>query len=1410
MKRGRKLVSIAVMAAMLATMLSGLSLTAFAETFSVDTLVECEKGTLANDIKKEKDKAASGGVYIIADAGERIDDAAALSKPDAKWEFNIPADGVYTLFMRAYIPGVGGDSGSDSFHFKWDNDAWQTIHPGGLEEYHWIEVVSQELKAGKHTFSWTHREILGQFDALFLTTDKSKVPQTVPGASTSTPRPTASAQPTASAKPTSGTKPSGKVFEVVGNGIGIEAEAGVLGEKYSVAEAKDASGGKYIVGAGEKPASDPAKGSNADATYTIKVNTAAMYTVWARLKSIDEGRDSVFAGLDRNYAYFQPAVSPDWQWVQLTSGQLSAGEHTIDLILREAGMEIDKFIVTDKMFNPTGMGEIPDKIEDLPMTTISASYAKPPVNPPAEHPRLLFRKSDIPTILANMEKAQNAAAKEKYESYLTQTTDGMLAPSQSGGGNINKSVLNIIEAHAFHYALTGNETSGKMAVDAMINYLNTVSTTGDATRGGGYVICVAAEVYDWCYPLLDKAKQKTIITQCEKLAGLMEIGWPPTKQGAITSHAGEAQLQRDLLGFSIAIYDERPDVWDVVAGRYYQDFVPARAFQNTAHYHHQGDSYGTYRHGFDTYAQIYITQMGLPAPLDDNLYKMLYGFIYLRRPDGQLLRDGDTFNDTNDMWNYWNISANTFFMDSAMGADPYLKDEFFRENAFLKNYDDSSPIMFLVLNDPDLEARSIYELPLSRYFGSPIGMSIARTGWEDGAQSPAVVAQMKVGEWNFQNHNHLDAGHFQLYYKGILASDSGIYEGKVREKGAYGNTDYGAEHDAAYNKRTIAHNTITVFDPNEKETMTQFGVFANDGGQRTIKGGSEPGTLQFMQDNGYNTAKVEAQEIGEDTQTPAYTYLKGDLTNAYTEKVSDFKRSFMFLNLFNDEVPGALIVFDKVDSSDAKFQKKWLLHGLEEPEINGSQTIFRRTYADEKAKQAYNGKMTVDTLLPAKDNLNIEKVGGKDKEYLVNGHNYFGYELDSETDEGETWRIEVSPKQEAKSDYFLNVMQVSDNDKNYYLDTKLIENDTIAGVSIADRVVTFSKSGKEIGDSFTVEASGDGEMQYTLADVKAGTWTVKGDGFEKDVIAAKEGKLLSFTAPAGTYTLTYKDSNAAKTFINTPMPNLEGVYIRINKRFLYSDVAPTVIDDRTLVPMRAIFEALGAEVSWDEASLTATANLDGQEVKITEDQKMASVSGDAVELDVPAMRIRDRFVVPIRFVSESFGAQVDWDEFARTVYITPGTTGMKAKDEQGRWMYPCKHSIPNALNIYDMEASADDGNGGIVTNSIDGDMASRWAAEGMETAAWAVYDLGDVKTLDKVHLAFYNGNSRVYTFSIAVSEDGQNYTKVLDGQKSSGTSNDFEAFDLGGVKARYVKYLGAGNTVNMWNSVNEIVFTEKK
>lgn len=147
------------------------------------------------------------------------------------------------------------------------------------------------------------------------------------------------------------------------------------------------------------------------------------------------------------------------------------------------------------------------------------------------------------------------------------------------------------------------------------------------------------------------------------------------------------------------------------------------------------------------------------------------------------------------------------FLLSNYYKDPYLKQaalEAGSGSSFSYGHGNTSPVEFLVFNDPNLSGRPLSELPLTKYFGSPMGHMIARTSWEDGLDSNAVVAQMKVGELWFANHHHLDAGHFQIYYKGLLAGDSGRYD-------AYGNA-----HDGAYNKRTVAHNTMLVYDPDRK------------------------------------------------------------------------------------------------------------------------------------------------------------------------------------------------------------------------------------------------------------------------------------------------------------------------------------------------------------------------------------------------------------------------------------------------------------------------------------------------------------------------------------------------------------------------------------------------------------------
>ncbi len=102
------------------------------------------------------------------------------------------------------------------------------------------------------------------------------------------------------------------------------------------------------------------------------------------------------------------------------------------------------------------------------------------------------------------------------------------------------------------------------------------------------------------------------------------------------------------------------------------------------------------------------------------------------------------------------------------------------------------------------------------------------------------------------------------------------------------------------------------------------------------------------------------------------------------------------------------------------------------------------------------------------------------------------------------------------------------------------------------------------------------------------------------------------------------------------------------------DTQPYIEEGRTLVPMRAIFEALGAYINWDQDTKTVVSYDPISDVSITMQVDSATifVGETPVELDVPARLVNDRTVVPVRAVSEGMHSQVDWDENTRTVTIT--------------------------------------------------------------------------------------------------------------------------------------------------------------
>ena len=96
----------------------------------------------------------------------------------------------------------------------------------------------------------------------------------------------------------------------------------------------------------------------------------------------------------------------------------------------------------------------------------------------------------------------------------------------------------------------------------------------------------------------------------------------------------------------------------------------------------------------------------------------------------------------------------------------------------------------------------------------------------------------------------------------------------------------------------------------------------------------------------------------------------------------------------------------------------------------------------------------------------------------------------------------------------------------------------------------------------------------------------------------------------------------------------------------------TIVEGRTLVPLRAIFEALGASVEWDQTTKTVTSELEDTQIKLTIGENKLYRNGEAVEIDVPAMIVNGRTMVPARVVAESFGVFVEWDSSTRTVVLT--------------------------------------------------------------------------------------------------------------------------------------------------------------
>lgn len=181
---------------------------------------------------------------------------------------------------------------------------------------------------------------------------------------------------------------------------------------------------------------------------------------------------------------------------------------------------------------------------------------------------------------------------------------------------------------------------------------------------------------------------------------------------------------------------------------------------------------------------------------------------------------------------------------------------------------------------------------------------------------------------------------------------------------------------------------------------------------------------------------------------------------------------------------------------------------------------------------------------------------------------------------------------------------------------------------------------------------------------------------------------------------------ASSLFVTAQATDHNTISVYVDDTKIIFDSEPYLNNGYTMVPMRAIMEVLGASVSWEENSKTATAIQNMNITKFTIGSHDYYRNGALQYMPVAAQQANDRTYVPLRAISEGFGYSVEWDDITSTVYISSQ-----------------KESIPEE-NIYYIKGS----NGGYLTLT----------QEGLATLSEPTYEgMWAIACADKDNNAFY-------------------------------------------------------------------------
>lgn len=746
------------------------------------------------------------------------------------------------------------------------------------------------------------------------------------------------------------------------------------------------------------------------------------------------------------------------------------------------------------------------------ITPLASPYGKPKTAPRATRPRVLVTADSLDGIRAAMQADEGRAAAAEFDRLAAWEITGILPALTDGGPthNYDGKLLGAIEAKGLAYLLTGRELYGYQAIFALNNFIRTldIRRLNDKYRAYGHAMFTAGEIYDWCHALMTDDDRAHLVSAVEHRLcrdGKMEIGFPPSGQSAVSSHGSEAQLLRDYMAFAIAVYDEYPDRWEYVGGRFYAEYVPFRDAYMRSGLSPQGVGlYGPYRHNFDLWAAWLVKTATGEMPFSNDLSRVLPSYLAAELPrDKDVFPDGDFYGQNLGLIELRDAHANTsngelysvctallhsaLFGDAVSRAAAKYYSRDFTRFTYQNNFLTAGEYLVFSAGGTTAAENRHAGLPAVQYNGSPVGLMISRAAWDDPA-APAVW--MKIGERTTANHEHQDAGSFQIYYKGMLTGDSGCYAG------------YGSPHHYYYHQATVAHNSLLVFDP----ALSGKNAGWYSGGQRQLR---EAATPAVWEGDTYTTGRITgyAWATSDTDNRPVYAYLAGDITAAYdAAAVAHAERRMLALYTKRADCPVLFFVYDSVTARSAAYKKSFLLHTPTEPVIEGNHVTVVNG----------GGKLTMTNLLGGGC---ITALGGTGRNYLVNER-----QLSTNIpgmDDGMWGRVELSPAAPAAHDEFLNALVVSDADAGNLPTPSLMQSDTLCGARIGETAVLFARLPERAAEILTAKTGGSGTLSCTVSDVSAGTWRVSVNGsFVCTAHAEESAGLLRFTAPAGRLELT--------------------------------------------------------------------------------------------------------------------------------------------------------------------------------------------------------------------------------------------------------------------------------------------------